>query len=102
MVQFSVPVSILALFEGLTFPCTAEELIKYAEEHGVPEEFLAHLRAMPGHIFKSLDDLALCWGFQHEFQAAEDVGMDVIPTATDEDMLAPTKVPSETAAGDRL
>ena len=94
MVNLTAPPSILELLHDLAFPCTASELIKFAEEHGVQEEFLGELRAMPNHTFKSLDELDLTWSFIHQFKSVEEAGPAAPPTSN-EDPLAPTKVTRE-------
>ena len=96
MVHFAVPASVLELLQDAHFPCAVDELLVYAEEKGAPEEFLTLLRTMEGHIFQSLDDLALSWGFIHEFQIAEEAGI-AAPAPPEGDMLAPTEIPAPRA-----
>ncbi len=96
MVDFVVPPSIVELLQDLTFPCTANELLKFAEERGVPEEFLTELRKMHDHMFKSMDELALTWGFIHQFHAVEEAGL-AAPAPSTPDTLAPTPVAADEA-----
>ena len=98
MVNLSAPPSILELLHDLAFPCTASELIRFAEEHGVPEEFLGQLRAMPNHTFKSLDELALTWSFIHQFKTVEEAGL-AAPFTSPEDPLGPTKIADDDRDG---
>ena len=71
MVHFTVPPMLKSLFANLTFPKTKTELLAYAHEQGLPDDVLVGLEAMPDHIFGSVDDLVMSWGFRSEFQAAE-------------------------------
>lgn len=55
---FVNPIQVQKFLEGVDYPASKEDLIKYAKEQGADENVIATLQAMPGDMFATPVDVS--------------------------------------------